>query len=247
MSVKILMPALSPTMTEGKIVRWLNKVGDNISAGDIIVEIETDKATMEVEASESGILEKILIDNGSENIAVNTPIAIITGDTEVQPGAPQKKPMLQVENKEILLQNLPIPTSQALDNIKKTYDSNLIRKITVREGIRDAIAEEMRFDNDVFLIGEEVAQYEGAYKVSQGLLDEFGQARVIDTPITENNPFSSKKVKQIFHKNKKIKILIAVHDLYDAPNSRGGMTFLDFHEWLVYLRDHKVSKKYDFY
>ena len=191
MSVKILMPALSPTMTEGKIVRWLNKVGDNISAGDIIVEIETDKATMEVEASESGTLEKILIDNGSDNIAVNTPIAIIAGDTEiiedteVQPVTPQKKPILQSENKEILSQNPPIPASQVLDNVKKTYDTNLIRKITVREGIRDAIAEEMRFDNDVFLIGEEVAQYEGAYKVSQGLLEEFGQARVIDTPITE--------------------------------------------------------------
>ncbi|MBL94919.1 MAG: pyruvate dehydrogenase complex E1 component subunit beta [Magnetovibrio sp.] len=185
MPIQILMPALSPTMTEGNIVRWLKKVGENISSGDVVVEIESDKATMEVESIEDGVLGKILKPEGSEGVAVNTPIAIILeeGDTKE----------IAISNPSASIQNeshhstysVEITADSDRSSKAKPKRSEDCKNITVRQAIRDAIAEEMRLDNHVFLMGEEVAQYEGAYKVSQGLLDEFGEERVIDTPITE--------------------------------------------------------------
>ncbi len=191
MPVEILMPALSPTMTEGKLAKWLKNEGDTISSGDVVAEIETDKATMEVEAVDEGTLGKILIPAGTEHVAVNTPIAVVLADGEtvddIKAPAPPP-PDLKTE---------PIPAAPVADQAAAaaaaapapapaTVEYTGPRtKQTVREALRDAMAEEMRRDPEVFLIGEEVAQFQGAYKVSQGLLDEFGDKRVIDTPITE--------------------------------------------------------------
>lgn len=194
MAVQILMPALSPTMTEGTIARWLVKEGDEVSAGDVIAEIETDKATMEVEAVDEGTMGKILVPAGTENVAVNTPIAVLVeegedasalGDVKAEP-----KPSKPVE------QPTPTTPSAAPAAVSQSSAAEVsppepewdgpTKTQTVREALRDAMAEEMRKDDRVFLMGEEVAQYEGAYKVSQGLLDEFGDKRVIDTPITEH-------------------------------------------------------------
>ena len=157
------MPALSPTMTSGSLAKWLVKEGDNVKSGDIIAEIETDKATMELESIDDGIVNKILFKEGEQNIEVGTVIAKIGGDDQ---------------NDDETISILP--------NINK--DENLIltkNTITVREALRDAMAEEMRLDQNIFVMGEEVAEYQGAYKVTQGLLEEFGEKRVIDTPITE--------------------------------------------------------------
>lgn len=184
MPIEILMPALSPTMTEGKLARWLKKEGDVIKPGQAIAEIETDKATMEVEAVDEGVLDKILIPEGTENVAVNTPIALLQGDAALpvtrQAGAPKAEAQAKAN-----IVHLPAPPSAAVTvaQTEKHYDKLI--KQTVREALRDAIAEEMRRDPAVFLMGEEVAEYQGAYKVSQGLLQEFGAKRVIDTPITE--------------------------------------------------------------
>ena len=178
MPIEILMPALSPTMTEGTLAKWFKSEGDAIESGDIIAEIETDKATMEIEASESGTLLKILIKSGSENIAVNTPIAILGEDGEDITIEKLKTPDTD-----------PKPTVLASNTPEKSEQTILPETtslISVREALRDAIAEEMRLDKNVFLMGEEVAQYEGAYKISQGLLEEFGENRIIDTPITEH-------------------------------------------------------------
>jgi len=185
MPIQILMPALSPTMTEGNIVRWLKKVGENISSGDVVVEIESDKATMEVESIEDGVLGKILKPEGSEGVAVNTPIAIILeeGDTK-EIAIPNSSASIQNENHHSN-DSVQITGNSDRSSKSKSKHSEDFKSITVRHAIRDAMAEEMRSDNNVFLMGEEVAQYEGAYKVSQGLLDEFGEERVIDTPITE--------------------------------------------------------------
>ena len=182
MATEILMPALSPTMTEGKLARWIKKEGDTIRAGDVIAEIETDKATMEVEAVDDGVLGKILIAEGSEGVAVNTPIAVITADGE-DVGAVAAKPAAAPPPS-----SPPAPAPQPVTTTATAADKDWgpAQKITVREALRDAMAVEMRADPDVFLIGEEVAQYQGAYKISQGLLDEFGEKRVIDTPITEH-------------------------------------------------------------
>ncbi len=213
MPTQILMPALSPTMTEGNLAKWLKSEGDSVEAGDVIAEIETDKATMEVEAVDEGILGKILISEGTEGVAVNTPIAVLLeegesaddiGDdvaaippasnddaekSESDSTSPKSdvhadQPVgADVDNRDILhLQGVviePPPFDEApfFENTKEQ---------TVREALRDAMAEEMRADKDVYLMGEEVAEYQGAYKVSQGLLDEFGAKRVIDTPITEH-------------------------------------------------------------
>jgi len=186
MTTEILMPALSPTMEEGKLSKWLIKEGDKVSAGDIIAEIETDKATMEFEAVDDGIVAKILVVEGAEGVLVNSPIAIITDeandvsvskkvrDKDIPAGA--KPSNAKVLNQAILLYDKE--TEWGPDVQTKTQ--------TVREAIRDAMAEEMRRDETVYLMGEEVAEYQGAYKVSQGLLDEFGAKRVIDTPITEH-------------------------------------------------------------
>jgi pyruvate dehydrogenase E1 component beta subunit len=188
MPVQILMPALSPTMTEGKLARWLKAEGDAIAAGDVICEIETDKATMEFEAVDEGVLGKILIAEGTENVAVNSPIGLLLEegeDVSALEGATTSAPAPAAAPVEATPAPAAptVPAAPAAEDDEKQYTSFV--KLSVREALRDAMAEEMRRDGDVFLLGEEVAQYQGAYKVSQGLLDEFGDKRVIDTPITE--------------------------------------------------------------
>jgi len=178
MPIDILMPALSPTMTEGKIARWLKSVGDNVKSGDVLAEIETDKATMEVEAVDEGRLDKILVPEGTEGVKVNTPIAQLAGDGEAKAA-----PAPQAEAKPAVAAPAPAAPKAAAP-AEKEYSGPTVT-MTVREALRDAMAEEMRRDQKVFLMGEEVAQYQGAYKISQGLLQEFGDRRVIDTPITE--------------------------------------------------------------
>jgi len=194
MSTEILMPALSPTMTEGKLARWLKKEGDAVTPGDVIAEIETDKATMEVEAVDEGVIEKILIPEGTENVAVNTPIARLNGEgggavTAAQAERPPEKPAAPVPAQPAEARAPATAAAEPPKPVSPPSDEDrfyaVTEKKTVREALRDAMAEEMRRDPDVFLIGEEVAQYQGAYKVSQGLLQEFGADRVIDTPITE--------------------------------------------------------------
>ncbi|HEY8246548.1 MAG TPA: pyruvate dehydrogenase complex E1 component subunit beta [Hyphomicrobium sp.] len=193
MPTEVLMPALSPTMEEGTLTKWLVSEGATVKAGDVIAEIETDKATMEVEAVDEGKVTKILIPAGTENVKVNTPIALIQGDDEAEPapGADRKVEAPKAQYKE---PEAP-PTEQPREEPSRSYEPPSLEpeiapgtatiKQTMREALRDAMAEEMRRDPDVFLIGEEVAQYQGAYKVSQNLLEEFGEKRVIDTPITE--------------------------------------------------------------
>ncbi len=167
------MPALSPTMTEGKLARWLKKIGDDVRAGDVIAEIETDKATMEVEAVDEGRLEKILVQEGTDGVAVNTPIAELAGGAApVAAAAPARAAPKPAET--------PAPVAGPEPAWGATAPT------TVREALRDAMALEMAADDSVFLMGEEVAQYQGAYKISQGLLEKFGPRRVIDTPITEH-------------------------------------------------------------
>jgi len=186
MSIDVLMPALSPTMTEGKITRWVKAEGDHVEPGDVLAEIETDKATMEVEAVDQGILAKIVIPEGTEHVAVNTAIAVIAAN-----GEDVKVPVAYVPTQPALPARAlaptapaPPPSAPAAPEGEPDY-KGATATITVREALRDAIAEEMRRDDTVFLMGEEVAEYQGAYKVSQGLLQEFGPRRVIDTPITE--------------------------------------------------------------
>ena len=182
MTVQILMPALSPTMEEGAIAKWLVKEGDIVKAGDVIAEIETDKAIMELESYQDGKISKLLVLEGTTAVLVNSPIALFSeetddsGNEEKQAGNQTKN--LRVQNE--LVQKVPSKTKDSKNVSTKNVE------ITVREALRDAMAEEMRSDKHVFLMGEEVAQYQGAYKVSQGLLDEFGAERVIDTPITEH-------------------------------------------------------------
>jgi pyruvate dehydrogenase E1 component beta subunit len=185
MATDVLMPALSPTMTEGKIARWLKTEGEPVSAGDVLAEIETDKATMEVEAVDEGVLARIVIPEGTEHVAVNTPIAVIAANGEkvakvaAKPAPPRARPPQPAPVAP------PVPPATAPQPAAEPEYAGQTRTITVREALRDAIAEEMRRDETVFLLGEEVAEYQGAYKVSQGLLQEFGARRVIDTPITE--------------------------------------------------------------
>jgi pyruvate dehydrogenase E1 component beta subunit len=184
MATQILMPALSPTMTEGKLAKWLKSVGDDVRAGDVIAEIETDKATMEVEAVDEGRLAQILIDEGTEGVAVNTPIAVLSANGEDASPAPvAAKP---VPRPEPAAPRPAAPAAEPVARAEPDKDWGPTKPVTVREATRDAMALEMRRDADVFLIGEEVGQYQGAYKISQGLLDEFGPKRVIDTPITEH-------------------------------------------------------------
>ena len=183
MATQILMPALSPTMTEGKLARWLKNVGDDIKSGDIIAEIETDKATMEVEAADEGKLSAILVPEGTEGVAVNTPIAVLSVNGEAftaAPAAPAPAPA------PVQVAAAPVAEAPVLAAPVADKDWGPTKPTTVREALRDAMALEMRRDGDVFLLGEEVAQYQGAYKISQGLLEEFGPRRVIDTPITEH-------------------------------------------------------------
>ncbi|MCE2762426.1 MAG: pyruvate dehydrogenase complex E1 component subunit beta [Acetobacteraceae bacterium] len=180
MGAVILMPALSPTMTEGKLARWLKKTGDKVKSGEVIAEIETDKATMEVEAVDEGVLTAILVPEGTENVSVNTAIAELDGGTGGAKAAPVAAPAP--------LAAAPAPASVPAAPRAATPEKDWgpTKTITVREALRDAMAAEMRADADIFLIGEEVAQYQGAYKISQGLLEEFGPRRVMDMPITEH-------------------------------------------------------------
>lgn len=191
MPVEILMPALSPTMTEGKLAKWLKAEGDDVTAGDVIAEIETDKATMEVEAVDEGKLGKILVAEGAEGVAVNTPIAVILGEGESADDVAESPALTELAPQPAAQEPLAVvstPVSApvvANTQAEPDWDGETVT-MTVREALRDAMAEEMRREEAVFLMGEEVAQYQGAYKISQGLLEEFGERRVIDTPITEH-------------------------------------------------------------
>jgi pyruvate dehydrogenase E1 component beta subunit len=198
MAVNVLMPALSPTMEQGKLSKWMKKVGDQVKSGDVLAEIETDKATMEVEAVDEGVLSQILIADGTDNVAVNTPIAVITAEGESADTAPAAAPApapaapmdaggekpAAVSKTE---SDAPLPPAVASAPLAaEVPPGTQMVNMTVREALRDAMAEEMRADESVFVMGEEVAEYQGAYKVTQGLLQEFGARRVIDTPITEH-------------------------------------------------------------
>src|ERR1044071_9908545 len=197
MSIPVLMPALSPTMTEGKLAKWHVKVGDAVKSGQVICEIETDKATMEVEAVDEGTVAQILVQEGVEGVAVNTPIMILADEGEsaadAAKAAPALPPAPAQKAQEAPAAAKPSPEKKAAPAAPSSpppaaepeWKGKTV-KMTVREALRDAMAEEMRRDGQVFLMGEEVAQYQGAYKVSQGLLEEFGAKRVIDTPITEH-------------------------------------------------------------
>jgi pyruvate dehydrogenase E1 component beta subunit len=200
MAIEILMPALSPTMEEGTLAKWLVKEGDTVSSGDIMAEIETDKATMEFEAVDEGTIGKILIDAGTEGVKVNTPIAVLLEEGEDASdidSASSAAPATQAkadDSDDAKSDKAPAaakpdaeaPKAPETDTTPDWPEGTKLKQQTVREALRDAMAEEMRRDDDVFLMGEEVAEYEGAYKISQGLLDEFGAKRIIDTPITEH-------------------------------------------------------------
>jgi pyruvate dehydrogenase E1 component beta subunit len=223
MAIDILMPALSPTMEQGKLAKWLKKEGDKVKPGDILAEIETDKATMEVEAIDEGVLAKILVSDGTDNVAVNTPIAVLAGEGEDvsaaaarQPGqgggeappapgpsSPQQAPVPDMQAEGMTDRPAPdsrqgqergsSPAAPAVISSRTSHDAMAeipegteMVSMTVREALRDAMAEEMRRDENVLVMGEEVAEYQGAYKVTQGLLQEFGARRVVDTPITEH-------------------------------------------------------------
>jgi pyruvate dehydrogenase E1 component beta subunit len=192
MSVDILMPALSPTMEQGKLSKWLKKEGDKVKSGDVLAEIETDKATMEIEAIDDGILAKIFIVDGTDNVLVNTRIGMIAAEGEDVSVASAAAPSVVAATSSVAaVSHEPVPAQPRAD--VHAYDASgeipsgtEMVKTTVREALRDAMAEEMRRDDDVFVMGEEVAEYQGAYKVTQGLLQEFGERRVVDTPITEH-------------------------------------------------------------
>src|SRR5947209_10137192 len=210
MPVDVLMPALSPTMEKGNLAKWVKSEGDKVKAGDVIAEIETDKATMEVEAVDEGTLGKILVPEGTADVAVNTPIAIILGEGEsasdieaaaasrptaesaaptaqqkAAESAPPAEPERAAETPEVAHKSAAAPLIDAQPEPDVPEGTEMVT-ITMREALRDAMTEEMRRDADVFVMGEEVAEYQGAYKVTQGLLQEFGAERVIDTPITEH-------------------------------------------------------------
>jgi pyruvate dehydrogenase E1 component beta subunit len=192
MPINILMPALSPTMTEGTLAKWLKQEGDTVASGDALAEIETDKATMEIEAVEEGTLGKILVAEGTEGVAVNSIIAVLLEDgedasalSEVAAAPAEAAPAPASSGNGAAPQPAAVAAPVAAVAAEAEWDGPTVTQ-SVREALRDAMAEEMRADSRVFLMGEEVAQYQGAYKVSQGLLDEFGAKRVIDTPITEH-------------------------------------------------------------
>ncbi len=203
MPTEVLMPALSPTMEKGNLAKWLKKEGDAIKSGDVIAEIETDKATMEIEAADEGTLGKILVPEGTADVAVNTPIAVILGEGEDKGALNNVKPSQQakaaesappVATRAAKASEMPAPKETKAPSAPETKaaadpdipEGTEMVTMTMREALRDAMAEEMRRDKDVFVMGEEVAEYQGAYKVTQGLLQEFGDKRVIDTPITEH-------------------------------------------------------------
>ena len=186
MAIEIKMPALSPTMEEGTLAKWLVKEGDEVKSGDILAEIETDKATMEFEAVDEGVVGQILVAEGSEGVKVGTVIAVMAGEGGA-PAAPAPAPIVAPpgsEPQEKAAAVAPAPVKAIVADPAVPAGTEYV-KLTVREALRDAMAEEMRADERVFVMGEEVAEYQGAYKVTQGLLQEFGAKRVIDTPITE--------------------------------------------------------------
>ncbi len=188
MTIELKMPALSPTMEQGNLARWLKAEGDPISAGDVLAEIETDKATMEFEAVDDGVLAKIMVPAGSEDVTVGTVIALIAGEGEDAAAAASAPSEAAPAPAPALVATAATPASAPANTAKADPaipPGTNMRTITVREALRDGMAEEMRRDPRVFVMGEEVAEYQGAYKVTQGLLDEFGPRRVIDTPITE--------------------------------------------------------------
>ncbi|HUE63252.1 MAG TPA: pyruvate dehydrogenase complex E1 component subunit beta [Rhizomicrobium sp.] len=188
MSTEILMPALSPTMEEGKLAKWLVKEGDAVKSGTILAEIETDKATMEFEAVDEGKIGQILVPEGTEGVKVNSPIATLLADGEAPGAAPARKaeaPKAEARAEAPKSEAHAAPKIEVAAEPEVPEGAEFINQ-TVRDALRDAMAEEMRRDPDVFLMGEEVAEYQGAYKISQGLLQEFGPNRVIDTPITEH-------------------------------------------------------------
>jgi pyruvate dehydrogenase E1 component beta subunit len=195
MPIDILMPALSPTMEEGKLAKWLKKEGDSVSSGDVIAEIETDKATMEVEAVDEGVIGRILVTEGTDGVRVNAVIAVLLQDGEdagaASAPAAANPPAVSAAPSQATTESAAPTVPAAPKATQASSDPDLpagteMVPTTVREALRDAMAEEMRRDGDVFLMGEEVANYQGAYKISQGLLQEFGERRVIDTPITEH-------------------------------------------------------------
>ena len=189
MATEILMPALSPTMEEGTLAKWLVKEGDTVQAGDILAEIETDKATMEFEAVDEGVIGKILVAEGTEGVKVNTAIAIIGEageDMSETPAAASPASAAPVAEAAPAAPVAAAPAAPVADQSPDWPEGTPMKTQTVREALRDAMAEEMRGNDNVFLMGEEVGEYQGAYKISQGLLDEFGAKRVIDTPITEH-------------------------------------------------------------
>jgi pyruvate dehydrogenase E1 component beta subunit len=201
MPVNILMPALSPTMEQGKLAKWLKKEGDAIKSGDVIAEIETDKATMEVEAVDEGVLARILVPDGADNVAVNTPIGVIAQEGESAEAASAPAASAPAASSRPSPRTAPTGGEKPATNAKTGSDAPVsapvaappeipegtpVIAMTVRDALRDAMAEEMRRDENVFVMGEEVAEYQGAYKVTQGLLQEFGARRVVDTPITEH-------------------------------------------------------------
>tara|TARA_R110000787_G_scaffold111397_3_gene220310 strand:- start:502 stop:1884 length:1383 start_codon:yes stop_codon:yes gene_type:complete len=195
MATEILMPALSPTMEEGTLAKWLVKEGDTVKSGDIMAEIETDKATMEFEAVDEGTIGKILIAEGTEGVKVNTAIAVLLEDGEsaddidsaASAPAPDKEAPAEAKSEAPSEdKSQPKPAASQSDSTPDWPEGTTLKQQTVREALRDGMSEEMRRDDTVFLMGEEVAEYQGAYKISQGMLDEFGAKRVIDTPITEH-------------------------------------------------------------
>ncbi|MBC7585872.1 MAG: pyruvate dehydrogenase complex E1 component subunit beta [Tardiphaga sp.] len=199
MAIQVLMPALSPTMEKGNLSKWLKKEGDVIKSGDVIAEIETDKATMEVEATDEGTLGKILVAEGTQDVAVNTPIATILADGEdasAEPAPAKQEQAAESAPPAADAKSAPAPKEEpaaaptapvsVIEQDPEIPEGTEMVTMTIREALRDAMAEEMRRDEDVFIMGEEVAEYQGAYKVTQGLLQEFGARRVIDTPITEH-------------------------------------------------------------
>ncbi|MFG1344543.1 pyruvate dehydrogenase complex E1 component subunit beta [Xanthobacter autotrophicus DSM 431] len=193
MAIEVLMPALSPTMEKGNLTKWVKKEGDTVKSGDVLAEIETDKATMEVEAVDEGILGKILVPEGAQDVAVNTPIATILADGEDASASPAPAPAPVPAAAPVAAAPAPVAAAPAAAPAQAVAQPDPevpagteYVTMTVREALRDAMAEEMRRDGDVFVMGEEVAEYQGAYKITQGLLQEFGARRVVDTPITEH-------------------------------------------------------------
>tara|TARA_Y100001970_G_scaffold208326_1_gene253871 strand:- start:1117 stop:2469 length:1353 start_codon:yes stop_codon:yes gene_type:complete len=183
MEIKILMPSLSPTMSEGNISKWHVKIGQKVVSGEVLAEIDTDKATMELENVDEGIISKLLYKEGDINIPVNTPIAILETDSKDEKKIIKKNKSFSSPKEELNLQNEKIKSNNVSDNLKKETSKD--NQINMRQAIRDTIAEEMRKDKNIYILGEEVAEYQGAYKVTQGLLEEFTEKRVIDTPISE--------------------------------------------------------------